>query len=67
MGPCRGIYSRFAFDSVQGKCVPFVYGGCRGNQNNFFTIEECQTTCEHMSTPPTQAPRARRYRERQHQ
>lgn len=44
-GPCRGAYNRFAYDQARSTCVPFVYGGCRGNQNNFLTLQECQDVC----------------------
>ncbi|EZA49891.1 hypothetical protein DMN91_012061 [Ooceraea biroi] len=44
-GPCRGYFERWAFNPQKSMCVPFVYGGCRGNRNNFLTAEECDTTC----------------------
>ncbi|CAG9792251.1 unnamed protein product [Diatraea saccharalis] len=44
-GPCRGVYQRWAFVAMKGMCVPFTYGGCRGNQNNFVTQQECLDTC----------------------
>lgn len=28
-----------------GRCEWFVYGGCRGNKNNFATPRECQDLC----------------------
>lgn len=45
VGPCDAAFSRFAFDTSSGQCVPFLYGGCEGNSNNFETLSECQTTC----------------------
>lgn len=44
-GPCRGMYQRWAFMAQKGMCVPFQYGGCRGNKNNFITQEDCMNTC----------------------
>ncbi|XP_052903507.1 spondin-1 [Anopheles moucheti] len=44
-GICRGRYQRYAYDSIQGTCVPFYYGGCRGNRNNFLTADDCMNTC----------------------
>ena len=44
-GDCDGAFQRFAFDGAQGGCVPFVYGGCGGNDNNFETLEACQMAC----------------------
>lgn len=45
-GPCRGLYQRWAFIAPKGMCVPFNYGGCRGNQNNFISQEDCLNTCK---------------------
>ncbi|XP_068105067.1 protein AMBP [Hyperolius riggenbachi] len=44
-GPCKGAQSRWAFDSDQGKCVSFQYGGCKGNGNHFYTEKECKEYC----------------------
>ncbi|XP_050679817.1 spondin-1 isoform X2 [Leptidea sinapis] len=44
-GPCRGVYQRWTFVVEKGMCVPFNYGGCRGNRNNFLTQEDCMNTC----------------------
>ncbi|XP_051166225.1 spondin-1 [Leptopilina boulardi] len=46
IGPCRGHFERWAFDTRKLMCVPFFYGGCRGNKNNFPTADECTKTCE---------------------
>merc|ERR1712044_81692 len=42
-GPCRAMYPKFAFDGEN--CVPFMYGGCMGNQNNFGSEELCRREC----------------------
>ena len=44
-GPCRAYSEQFYFDNELGACLSFVYGGCRGNENRFPTVEECQQTC----------------------
>jgi len=38
------------FTAVNGQCVPKVYGGCEGNDNRFFTLEECLSVCEGRPT-----------------
>lgn len=45
-GPCQGYFNRWYFDSVKLECVPFVFGGCRGNRNNFLTAEQCIGACK---------------------
>lgn len=46
VGPCRAAMSRYAYNTATGQCETFLYGGCRGNGNNFKTLEECQETCK---------------------
>lgn len=45
VGPCRGRFSRWYYDTTMGKCLQFTYGGCRGNNNRFRTAEECNNMC----------------------
>lgn len=45
VGPCRGYFERWRFEPRKGMCVPFGYGGCRGNRNNFLTAQECGEAC----------------------
>ena len=44
-GPCRGQYYRYAFNNALGKCVLFVFGGCRGNGNRFRYLYTCEEKC----------------------
>lgn len=44
-GPCKLSETRWAFDSDQGKCIIFHYGGCKGNGNHFYTEKECKEYC----------------------
>ncbi|NXI62588.1 EPPI protein, partial [Anseranas semipalmata] len=44
-GPCKGHFYRYAYNPATGTCQVFLYGGCRGNPNNFQTAEECQRVC----------------------
>ncbi|GFQ86548.1 papilin [Trichonephila clavata] len=49
-GPCRGRFTRYFFDHTKGKCEEFIYGGCKGNANNFETVRECEQACLRQST-----------------
>ncbi|KAF5887001.1 protein AMBP, partial [Clarias magur] len=44
-GPCKMSHQFWAFDSANGKCVSFTYGGCDGNGNRFYTQKECEEYC----------------------
>ncbi|EYC07958.1 hypothetical protein Y032_0068g220 [Ancylostoma ceylanicum] len=52
VGPCNAMMKRFAYDNKKGKCVEFYYGGCKGNQNNFQSMEDCTWTCEQRLARP---------------
>ncbi|XP_076259164.1 proteoglycan-like sulfated glycoprotein papilin isoform X9 [Rhynchophorus ferrugineus] len=44
-GNCSNAYPEFYYDKYTGKCTAFVYSGCGGNRNRFFTEEDCQRHC----------------------
>ncbi|XP_072468708.1 tissue factor pathway inhibitor isoform X4 [Notamacropus eugenii] len=44
-GLCRANEKRFYFNSAIGKCRPFNYSGCGGNENNFTSKKSCLRTC----------------------
>ncbi|RMC18378.1 hypothetical protein DUI87_04264 [Hirundo rustica rustica] len=48
-GVCRGYFTRYFYNKDTKLCEAFKYGGCLGNQNNFRSLEECQTTCQDNS------------------
>ncbi|XP_017400531.1 tissue factor pathway inhibitor isoform X1 [Cebus imitator] len=45
-GLCRANETRFYYNSVIGKCRPFKYSGCGGNENNFTSKKECRKSCK---------------------
>ncbi|XP_056281628.1 amyloid-beta A4 protein-like isoform X2 [Pseudoliparis swirei] len=53
-GPCRAMLQRWYFLPEKGRCVPFLFGGCGGNRNNFDSEEYCLAVCS--SSLPTVAP-----------
>uniref|UniRef100_A0A7M4F158 BPTI/Kunitz inhibitor domain-containing protein n=1 Tax=Crocodylus porosus TaxID=8502 RepID=A0A7M4F158_CROPO len=44
-GLCRANELRFFFNPLTGKCRPFGYSGCGGNENNFVSRKSCIRTC----------------------
>ena len=60
-GPCRALKPRYnnpydissrylilkptRYYHNNGKCEQFIYGGCRGNANNFASLEACEARC----------------------
>ncbi|XP_070600491.1 kunitz/BPTI-like toxin [Erythrolamprus reginae] len=44
-GPCEAKIPRFYYNSTLNKCEEFIYGGCKGNENNFKKLNNCRYTC----------------------
>ncbi|XP_033028408.1 kunitz-type serine protease inhibitor bitisilin-3-like [Lacerta agilis] len=44
-GPCKENFPRFYYDAKTKKCIPFEFGGCNGNRNNFMNEAECLREC----------------------
>jgi len=47
-GPCDGDEPRHYFSPTLLRCLPFTYGGCEGNGNNFQRESECMSACRHQ-------------------
>ncbi|KAJ7305057.1 hypothetical protein JRQ81_010855 [Phrynocephalus forsythii] len=45
VGRCKASFKRYYYNMDSGKCELFIYGGCQGNENNFYTEEECIQQC----------------------
>ncbi|XP_054868390.1 kunitz-type protease inhibitor 2-like [Amphiprion ocellaris] len=45
VGPCRAAFRRWYYDREAGSCQSFIYGGCKGNKNNYVNEESCMVTC----------------------
>ena len=44
-GPCLAYFRHYFYNTTSKQCEQFIYGGCRGNENNFETVEECEANC----------------------
>ncbi|XP_011062335.1 PREDICTED: papilin [Acromyrmex echinatior] len=52
-GPCSENQVKWFYDSRDGVCKQFRYGGCQSNGNNFNTREECEYRCGEVQDPCT--------------
>ncbi|XP_065427708.1 kunitz-type protease inhibitor 2 isoform X6 [Chrysemys picta bellii] len=44
-GPCRAAFPRWYYDPAARACRQFIYGGCKGNKNNYLQEELCLRQC----------------------
>ncbi|NXI44810.1 TFPI1 inhibitor, partial [Galbula dea] len=45
-GLCRAKELRFFYNYLTGRCHPFSYSGCGGNENNFTSRKSCLRICK---------------------
>ncbi|GFU22648.1 tissue factor pathway inhibitor [Nephila pilipes] len=48
-GLCLAYIPSFYYNPATKKCQSFVYGGCQGNKNRFFSEDECMKKCGNQS------------------
>ncbi|XP_060859868.1 papilin isoform X4 [Metopolophium dirhodum] len=56
VGECHDYVNRWYFNSLDGRCRQFYYGGCGGNENNFETEYNCENKCIDSGRITTLAP-----------
>jgi len=44
-GNCRAYIQRWGYNVYSGQCEQFIYGGCGGNGNNFYSEQDCLKPC----------------------
>lgn len=45
-GVCSGSFERWGYDKERDACIPFNFGGCKGNKNNYPTESSCDYHCK---------------------
>ena len=55
-GKCRAQIPSYFFNAETASCLPFVYTGCKGNENNFRSIQECTRKCHDYLLGPVTPP-----------
>nr|XP_057935609.1 kunitz-type protease inhibitor 2 isoform X2 [Doryrhamphus excisus] len=53
VGPCRAAFQHWYYNHEAGECMTFIYGGCRGNKNNYMTRQSCVDACQVSVLPST--------------
>lgn len=44
-GGCDNKIFRYYYNAIERRCKLFVYGGCKGNGNNFLSESQCLQRC----------------------
>lgn len=52
-GHCSNVTERFYYDSNCKCCQTFQYSGCKGNNNNFKTEQQCLSRCSSADSEAT--------------
>ncbi|KAF7690693.1 hypothetical protein HF521_012497 [Silurus meridionalis] len=45
VGPCRGSFPRWHYNAASGVCEIFTFGGCKPNDNNYLSEQDCSNAC----------------------
>nr|XP_048713923.1 collagen alpha-1(VII) chain isoform X3 [Caretta caretta] len=53
-GDCSRFTLRWYYNQKVAECRPFIYSGCRGNLNRFYTKEDCDLQCRHQADSDVQ-------------
>ncbi|CAL8315623.1 unnamed protein product [Merluccius merluccius] len=51
VGVCRASFHRWFYNAAALRCDEFIYGGCKGNRNNFLSEKECSAACANVKAP----------------
>ncbi|XP_039523070.1 kunitz-type protease inhibitor 1-like [Pimephales promelas] len=51
-GPCKGAFPRWHYNAASSKCENFDFGGCKDNNNNYLSEQECLNACKNITVIP---------------
>ena len=51
VGTGQASVTRYYFNSQVAQCIPFIYSGLGGNQNNYISMHDCINSCSVVSQP----------------
>lgn len=47
-GPCMAMVPLYFYDPVAKNCFTFIYSGCGGNGNKYYSKANCLKTCKEV-------------------